>query len=384
MKNLLGKIINIIFGFVKVKDNCIVFFSSRNRVDGNPKAIYLYLKKHYPKKYKIKYLVYKSTDVSELDKKDVCYYKTLKCCYYIAKAKYWILSDSVKTVIKKKKNQLYIQTFHGHGPIKNGAKTAKNTGEIIDCINGVVKHAVDWDVYIAMCKEDEDVIRAQTGFNKKFFTLGVPSMDSIVESKDLEENKIIKLKNKYNIPLDKKVVLYAPTYRNDLLDKDDIKIEIEDLKDFKDYVFLIRLHPLLNSKIDKSIFENSNFINCCNVPDIVDLYPVVDILISDYSSSIHEFALTNKKIILFPYDYEKYDYSPGFSIDYKNEMPGPICYNKRELYEVFKYQEKYFKNYAEKLKKFNKKYSSMNDGNATKRFVDYLINRKFEGLDENK
>ena len=108
MKNLLGKIINIIFGFVKVKDNCIVFFSSRNRVDGNPKAIYLYLKKHYPKKYKIKYLVYKSTDVSELDKKDVCYYKTLKCCYYIAKAKYWILSDSVKTVIKKKKNQLFI------------------------------------------------------------------------------------------------------------------------------------------------------------------------------------------------------------------------------------------------------------------------------------
>ena len=54
MKNLLEKIINIIFGFVKVKDNYIVFFSSRNRVDGSPKAIYLYLKKHYPKKYKIK------------------------------------------------------------------------------------------------------------------------------------------------------------------------------------------------------------------------------------------------------------------------------------------------------------------------------------------
>ena len=87
MKNLLEKIINIIFGFVKVKDNYIVFFSSRNRVDGSPKAIYLYLKKHYPKKYKIKYLVYKSTDVSELDKKDVCYYKTLKCCHYIARTK---------------------------------------------------------------------------------------------------------------------------------------------------------------------------------------------------------------------------------------------------------------------------------------------------------
>lgn len=379
MKNILKSILNFIFSFVKVNDDYIVFFSSRNRIDGNPKAIYKYLKKNYPRKYKIKYLVYKTTDVSQLDKNDVCYYRTLKGYYYIAKSKYWILSDSVETFIRKRKEQIYIQTFHGHGPIKSMCKLSKNTNENIECINGIIKHAVEWDIYITMCQKEEDIFVKQTGFNKKIFRLGIPSMDSIVESNKMTEKDIMLLKNKYNIPLDKKIILYAPTYRNELLDKSDIKIEIEDLKDLKDYIFLVRLHPLLNSKVEKTIFELPNFINCCDIPDIVDLYPVIDILISDYSASIYEFALTNKKIILYPYDYDKYDYSPGFSINYKEEMPGPICYNQKELRNVLENQEKYFKDYNKKISEFNKKYNYMNDGNATKRFVEHLVNKKFEG-----
>ena len=120
MKKIIVNILNIIFKMFRVENNYIVFFSSRNRVDGNPREIYLYLKKNYNTKFKIKYLINKNTIIDDLDIADICYYKSLKSLYYISKAKYWILSDSVNPIINKKKKQIYIQTFHGHGPVKKG------------------------------------------------------------------------------------------------------------------------------------------------------------------------------------------------------------------------------------------------------------------------
>ncbi len=370
MKNIIIFFLNLFFKIFKVEDNHIVFFSSRNRVDGNPREIYLYLKKNCNSKFNMKYMVYKGTEIDKLDSKDICYHRTLKSLYYISKAKYWIMSDSVNPVLKKKKSQIYIQTFHGHGPVKKmGLEIDEYRKEHTE---NKLKHIQDWDIYISMCEEEETQIKNSTGFDQKIFRLGIPSTDPIARSKKLSSDEIENLKKKYNIPLDKKIVLYAPTYREDLLGKENIKLNIESLCELQDYVFLVRLHPLLNSKTDKNIFKNSNFINCENVPDIVDLYPITDILISDYSASIYEFALTDKKIILYPYDYEKYSTYPGIVIDYQKIMPGPICYTEKELYNTLKNLDTSFTGYEKKLKKFNKKFNYLNDGQATKRFVENL------------
>ena len=370
MKNIIIFFLNLFFKIFKVEDNHIVFFSSRNRVDGNPREIYLYLKKNCNSKFNMKYMVYKGTEIDKLDSKDICYHRTLKSLYYISKAKYWIMSDSVNPVLKKKKSQIYIQTFHGHGPVKKmGLEIDEYRKEHTE---NKLKHIQDWDIYISMCEEEETQIKNSTGFDQKIFRLGIPSTDPIARSKKLSSDEIENLKKKYNIPLDKKIVLYAPTYREDLLGKENIKLNIESLCELQDYVFLVRLHPLLNSKTDKNIFKNSNFINCENVPDIVDLYPITDILISDYSASIYEFALTDKKIILYQYDYEKYSTYTGIVIDYQKIMPGPICYTEKELYNTLKNLDTSFNGYEKKLKKFNKKFNYLNDGQATKRFVENL------------
>jgi len=377
IKKLFSYILNFVFYFIKVKDKDIIFLSSRNRVDGNPRAIYLYLKEHYEGKFRLKYIVNKETDISDLDKNDVCYYKTLKGYYYLARCKYWILSDSVKTLLNKKKNQVYIQTFHGHGPVKREGFEIKQFQSGPEFENGIMNHARDWDIYISMSEKDDEHIKSATGFNKKVCRIGVASTDKIVKSNKMTVNEKNKLKEKYNIPLNKKIILYAPTYRENLLDKENINIPIDMLKNLEDYIILVRLHPLLNSKINKAIFNNSNFINACNVSDIVDLYPIVDILISDYSATIYEYALTGKKIIAYPYDYEDYEEFPGYIIEYDKTMPGPICYNEEDLYNIIKNEEKSFKNYDKKIKSFNEKFNYMNDGNATKRFVDMLINGDF-------
>ena len=376
MKKIIVNILNIIFKVFKVENNYIVFFSSRNRVDGNPREIYLYLKQNYNSKFKIKYLINKDTIPDVLDKEDICYYKTLKSLYYISKAKYWILSDSVNPIISKKKHQVYIQTFHGHGPIKKGGFEIKEYRDKNPLMKA--EHIKDWDIYISMCEEDEIHMINQTGYDQMISRIGIPSTDSIVKNKHLSTKEVDKIKDKYNIPKNKKIVLYAPTYREELLSMQKVDLKIESLKNLNDYIFLLRLHPLLNSKTNKDIFNNSNFINCENVPDIVDLYPIADILISDYSASIYEFDLTDKKIILYPYDYNKFSKYPGIVIDYKKVMPGPICYTEEELYNIFLNMEDSFKDYDKKIKKFNQKYNYLNDGHATKRFVNNLISGKYD------
>ena len=331
MKRLIINIVNSIFHIFKIRNNVIVFESGRSKIDGNPKAIYLYLKENYPNKYKLIYLTNKKVDTCELDEKDVVFYKTIKSLYYLSVAKYLIRSESIGNVIKKRPGQVYVQTFHGHGPIKKGGFEIEENRKGQEYKNGLLNHCKEWDVYISMCELEEKHIIDSTGFNKKIIRLGIPSTDYIVNNKGVKNNELFK---KFNIPKDKKVILYAPTYRPDLLGKENINIRIESLKKLTDYVVLVRLHPLLNSKINKELFDNSNFINVCGEEDIVNLYLITDILISDYSASIYEFALTGKKIVLYPYDYDEYKKYPGFCIDYKKTLPGPICYDENKLYDT--------------------------------------------------
>lgn len=382
MKKSIGFILNFVFRIFPINDKKIVFESGRNKIDGNSKSIYLYLKKNYPNKYKLIFLVNKNEDITEIDKNDVVYYKTLKGFYCLATAKYWIKNESVGSIIKKRKQQIYIQTFHGHGPIKNGGfetNKYKKTSE-----NDVMNHVKDWDIYISMCETDEDHIKNATGYNKKFERIGISSTDEIIRSLSLTEKEKELLKLQFNIPLNKKIILYAPTYREELFQKSTIDLPILKLKNLKDYVVLIRLHPLLTSKIDQTLFHDSNFINVCDVPDIVSLYPIADVLISDYSASIYEFALTNKKIILYPYDYDKYNEYPGFCINYKKVLPGPIVYDEESLYETIINIDKIYDIIKNDWIIFNKKYNYMNDGKATRRFVQLLINNEFERNDKDE
>ena len=153
------------------------------------------------------------------------------------------------------------------------------------------------------------------------------------------------------------------------------EINKQKTKKLKDYVVLVRLHPLIENKIDKSLFSD-NFINVCSYPDVTDLLLISDLLISDYSNVIYEYSLLNRPIILYAYDLESYEKERGFYIDY-NSLPGIIVKDEKSLYETLR-QEKYLdEKYKTKLNKFNDKYNKNNDGTVTKRIVDLIVSGYF-------
>ena len=179
------------------------------------------------------------------------------------------------------------------------------------------------------------------------------------------------------LPKDKKIILYAPTWRDDQhqagvgytykteVDFDMLKKNLED-----EYVILFRAHYLVASTFD---FEKySGFIyNVSDVDDINELYISADMLITDYSSVFFDYANLKRKIIFYMYDFEKYkDELRGFYIDI-DELPGKITKTEEELIQAIKDTDE--EKYREKYKKFNQKFNCLDDGQAAKRVVEECI-----------
>lgn len=373
IKNIISFFLNKLFAIFPIVPNKIVFESGRDLIDGNAKAIYNYIKKNDINNYRTIWLVTKSTDVSDIDTNDYAYYKTLKGLYHLSTAKYLLKNQSIGEIITKKKGQIYIQLFHGNGVMK---KQGYDVNEAIE--RPVVSHAKEWDYYIANDENDEKTIRSATGYNGKIEILGMAAVDTVINNCKDEQKKQNVLKH-LNINNSKKNILYAPTFRDYDLDKNIINIPIKELSKLKDYNIIIRLHPLVRTKVDKSLFNLDNFINGCNYPDVSDILAITDILITDYSSVFYEYMPKNSPIIFYPYDFDKYvALRGGFYVDYKKELPGPICYTEKELLNVIKKIDEIYPQYIEKRRKFNKKYNNLSDGKASERLVNNLINNKFK------
>src|SRR5699024_6768720 len=131
--------------------------------------------------------------------------------------------------------------------------------------------------------------------------------------------------------VDKKIILYAPTWRDDdFYSRGNYKFELKlDLEKMQrrlgeEYVVVLRMHYLISSQLDISNFTEFAY-DFSDYEDVAELYLVSDILITDYSSVFFDYANLKRPILFFAYDLEKYrDQLRGFYIDIEKELPGPL------------------------------------------------------------
>ncbi len=170
----------------------------------------------------------------------------------------------------------------------------------------------------------------------------------------------------------KKIILYAPTWRDNQyvaglgytydmhLDLDRLQRELGE-----DYILLCRLHYLVANSIDFEKYEGFIY-DVSKYDDINELYIISDLLITDYSSVFFDYANLKKPILFYMYDLEEYrDDIRGFYIDI-NELPGEIITEEDRLIEAVKEVEDGFVP-DEKYMAFNSRYNYLDDGNAAKR-----------------
>lgn len=188
------------------------------------------------------------------------------------------------------------------------------------------------------------------------------------------------IKARLGVPEGKRVILYAPTFRdNQKLDKAysysfTLEMDFDHLLETlgEDYVILFRPHYFVANQFDFARYEGRVF-NVAGVDDVNEVYVISDMLITDYSSVFFDYAILKRPVLLFMYDLELYQGQlRDFYIDLK-ELPFPILRTQDQLEAAILDQFGGGFSYNEAYARFNKTYTPMDDGQASRRVLEEIF-----------
>ena len=208
----------------------------------------------------------------------------------------------------------------------------------------------------------------------KIKPLGLPRLDYYFENHDLDKIKN-EFSKKYNVFPDKKIILYAPTFREE--EKYNNVFNYLDLEKFNqklgdEYILALRLHPKIKNFYKDDISANGKYIDVSDFESEQELMLISDILITDYSSIMIEYSVLNKPTVFFTYDLDDYLANErGFYYDFKTTVPGPIVHTSDELIDVIE-NDRFDKS---KISEFVNSQFDYIDGHSSERIVNYLLNR---------
>ena len=373
----------------KVDNNVLIFCSFNGKsYSCSPKAIYEYIVSE-PKysTYKFVWSFREPEKYKFLEKNKntiVVKHNSKKYQKYLAIAKYWIFNYKIPDYIYPKKNQVFVQCWHGT-PLKRLGCDLQHFDNVLNTIEEMKKRykieAEKFTYFLSPSKfASEKFISAwnlkEIGKEDIIIEEGYPRNDFLF---NYTGKDIMKIKKRLGIEKDnRKIILYAPTYRSDQHSSNEGYVYKEEL-DFEHlkqkigdkYIILFRPHYFIANNFDFEKFKGFVY-DVSKIDDINYLYIISDILITDYSSVFFDFANLKRPIIFYMYDLEHYrDKSNGFYIDL-NELPFKITQTQEELEKEIAKADMNFK-YDESYKKFNERYNYLDDGQASRRVVEKML-----------
>lgn len=329
-KFFVTKIIYYLYCIGKKIDKKILFISfGGKQYSDNPRAISEKMHELYPE-YKIVWYIknkeiyenYIPNYVKVIDNR-ISFYKELSTSFC------YITNTENGPNIFKRKNQFFIQTWHGDRVPKkvlyNADDLSKLFFEICDdkitdlCISG---SAIGTEVYRTAFKYSGEILEK-----------GMPRNDKLVYPNDKESNTI---RQKLGIKDDCKILLYAPTFRdNNFKNKQDVNVDLIRLKDILEadgtkWKILVRAH----SASSGFNINNKEYIDVTYYPDMADLLLVSDILITDYSSCSGDFILKDNLVVLAMFDYDSYVNDCRTLAFVPSEVGYFVAYNQEMLEEI--------------------------------------------------
>lgn len=302
--------------------------------------------------------------------------------FLFAKAGVLVSDTRMPAYLKKRKETLYIQTWHGTPLKKLGLDLEQVTMEgeksLEDYKRKFSENAGTWDYLISQNSYSTEIFRRAFDFHKEVLEIGYPRNDILFSHNN--PDTINTIKQKLKLPLDKKIVLYAPTWRDNehyghLTYKFSSQIDFDYLKEqlSSEYAIIVKAHYLVGEQLDFSRYQG--FLYQFNAAyDIAELYLIADLLVTDYSSVMFDYSLLHRPMLFFTYDLEEYkDSLRGFYFDFLNEAPGPIVLTTEQLAtEILTYDSRA---YREKYDAFTAKYNHADHGDASKQAVDLILDK---------
>lgn len=290
----------------------------------------------------------------------------------LARSRHIVSNGLLPAWYRTRDDQVCVQTWHGT-PVKHiGRDLPYMRREPRPPVwHRQVVEVRGWDVLVAQSAWAGTVLRGAFGYEGEILECGYPRND-VLAGQD-RDAVAAEIRKRVGVPEGKRVILYAPTFRDYDRRNASVRLDLADAKRAlgANSVVLVRGHtmqafphvpPLDGFAIDVTTY-----------PDMTDLLLIADVLVTDYSSSIFDFVATGRPVVLFTPDIAKYRSSRGLYLDLESQRPGPRLETSAEVVEVLQAIDSVSVRLADRYAAFARTYAPHDDGKAAARLVDHVF-----------
>ncbi|RKS10085.1 CDP-glycerol:poly(glycerophosphate) glycerophosphotransferase [Nocardiopsis sp. Huas11] len=301
--------------------------------------------------------------------------------YYeaLARSRYLVTNSRQPAWFDARPDQVVVQTWHGSMLKRIGFDVENIRGKSRDYFDMLAWETRQWDYLVSPSPWATPILRSAFRFEGEILETGYPRND-IFFSPD-REALAERTRRRLGLPEGKKVVLYAPTWRDDKYytrgkHKLDLHLDLRRMyeKLGEDHVLLVRRHPRV---VDSVPIVGEDFVYDVSLyPEIMELFLVTDVLVTDYSSMMFDFANTGRPMLFFTYDLESYrDNLRGFYFDFEETAPGPLLTRSDDVIGALLDIDRVAEEHRGTYRSFVERFCPLDDGHAAERVVDRVFGR---------
>lgn len=283
-----------------------------------------------------------------------------------AECRWLVVNDWLRARFTPREGQTVLQTWHGTMYKKVGL----DRGDQLDAEERefMLGERRKWDLLLSQNPHSTRVFRESYLSNPPIYEEGYPRNDLLVHGDGQPIRDVL------GIRADQRVVLYAPTWRDDrieLVDYLDVSKLAADLGD--GYVVLLRAHSRVirvgsAAKVGRGVIDVSTY------PNTTELLLIADVMITDYSSIMFDYAVTGRPMIFFTPDMDEYrDQLRGVYLDLEQVGPGPMATTQDEVLAIIRDIDEVAPRFAERYAKWQADYTPWDDGGSSERVLDRLL-----------
>lgn len=297
-------------------------------------------------------------------------HNSLRYMFAVMTSKYLVTNTGITCRFPIRRGQVNINTWHGGGAFKKvGYAVANDIGAYLNEVEIASRQTTH---YLTSSRAFTEIMSDSVKMPKdRFCPTGMPRNDMLCDSFRLDSAKR-RVMTHFDIPKDSVVILYAPTYRGAIgtdlsegipFDVGALRRSVKE-KFASDSVLMVRMHYFNCAEIDYP-----GVVSASGYPDMQELLAAADILITDYSSCMWDFALTKRLCLIYAYDLHEYDQERGFYTK-PETWPGLLCENNEEL--IGSIETFCQATYEKKIDDYLLDYESYEMGTGAKQVVDII------------
>lgn len=294
----------------------------------------------------------------------------------VSRAKHVIINYGTAAGVARRDGQLVVETWHGAGMKFIGRSEhlhrRQREGRDFDP-EAKREEAGAWSVLLSQNPLSTELLPKEFYFDGPVLNSGYPRNDALV---GVTGEQVRQVRDRLGIPLDAKVLLYAPTWRDylatgwnapvyDALDPVTLSEQLGD-----EWVILVRGHAFNRAFAGKH--RSARVFDFTRHPEVNDVILAADVLVTDYSSIMFDYSVTGRPIFFFTPDYDLYRNHRGAYFDLADHAPSPLLGTQEELVAELHRLDSYWQRYGERYREFNRYFAPWDDGRAAARVADWL------------